>query len=307
MLEVPGKTDTIKVYRHRDDARILASFHMQASKPLVGTSRADVIANLTRESEHSLQALQHSGRKVQYTITAQDPITLTWLETRELAKIGPAYVAKSTLRFTPQCTLVADYLSPSVFLLQSRWRELSNHIVNLGRTARHIVVPDLTLVQNTAPQGIMSLAINFGVPFMAGILFAFGIATFRPIESLSTLGRLLYIALPTAVCLYALKILDADVVSILEQLSIQQNVGFLALLIWTVLLAMISLLAGEKTTLLFLTTSMATGLTLVTANFLNWTPANVNFNMIGILLLVSGCTILFAWLSDFKITSKLKR
>src|SRR5690606_20276598 len=157
-------SDGLAVFSHVDDPRMVVSLSFVPADPVGLISRSAYVAQLVHVAGFMVDAAKAQGRWAEKSVHPHDPVASVVVEETVIDQVGSAMVGRMEALFTPQCFLIADFVSPSSQNLRSRWMQLAQEITELRTRAGHMVVPVNWEAEDTSPKGWDAVLAGFVIP-----------------------------------------------------------------------------------------------------------------------------------------------
>jgi hypothetical protein len=297
-LEVYEKTPSSITLRHKDDPRIIANFAVDTPAPSVGLSKTEYMAQY--EIDLGTQALvaQNEHRTVETSFFPYEPLAWRIVESTTLPNVGKSLEGHMFIRLAENCLVKASYIAPDSPNLMTRWKEMATAIADLRTSAAPFVLTTSFERENTAPAGLLGLAVGWIAPLLViGLLY----------YSLRHYSRLDPPSLSTKIVIGSMAVMSLGL--IIQQHSVFLN--GLALLKYTDALLMLTtcfgatvaaLLLAQKASVFALITGAVTGGSLLASSLIGWTLDPVSMGAVGLSLLLVSVLGFIAWSHPFGAT-----
>lgn len=275
---------------HPDDPRIIVSFTIASAEPVGPVSRGEYVKKIESYASFTVQRVRQQDRFADSSVYPLDPVAWRTIEAAEVEGVGPALVGHMEIRLTPQCVVVADFISPDSVTLRSRWQKVIAEVAAI-RDIPGLAVPEQWEREDTTPTGLAAIAGGFVPPVgVIGVLYLLlgQIRRFDPpsIYTRSVLGCCAVVALGSIAYHYGYYV---------EAWSEGRYVDNLLLLAFTGLACAAGAALEQRATTLGLISACVTGIALSVASALGWTPDEVTSFASGAALILMGVFGFFAW------------
>lgn len=278
-------------FRNVDDPRMIVSFTMAAAEPLGKISRAEYVKHLDEYATFVVKRVKAQGRWAEKSVFPFDPVAWRTVEETTVDEVGPAFAGHMEARLTPQCVLVADFISPSSPNLRSRWTQMTTAVAEIRETAASLVVPEHWERDDTTPTGITALAGGFVSPIgVIGLIYLL-LGQLRRLEPPSTNTRIVL----GSCAAVALGCVVYQIPVYREALGEYRYLDNLLLLSFVAVTCLSGALLAQRSAVLGLLSACVSGIALSVASGLGWTPdVNVSF-VVGAVLILMGVLGFYAW------------
>lgn len=291
LVPVESSRDGVQTFRHRDDSRMIVSFEARKSQSNAGHSRGTYVKALKASADTYVSKVKDQGRWAESAAFPYDPVGWLTVEETEIASVGDALVGHMELRFSSDCTVVADFVAPSSLALRTRWTDMVRALGDLRDTAAKHVVPEQWLAEDTSPVGVPAIAGGFIVPLAIMLLSYMVLSSLMRFDDPSV-GVRAVIGGVAAVAAAALAIQSTAFVEGFHSLKFVDN---LLLYGFTGVMAAVGCMLGYRAASFALVAASISGVALVISSLFGWTPSPVLNGSFGGLLIVMGAGGVYIW------------
>lgn len=291
MLSVPSEHPGQLTFRHKDDARIILNFESKHSQSVGGLSRGTYVKRLKEYAEGYTTRIKSEGRWAEASVFPYEPLAWRTVEETRIESVGDALVGHMEIRFSGDCTVVADFVSPSALTLRSRWNDMVIAIGELRTTAVPHMVMEKWEPEDTNPVGVPAIAGGFLAP-LAVIFFVYMMMSSLLRFENPVLGVRAMIGSISLACAFALAFQARAFMDGIPELRYVDN---LLLLAFAGGMAAAGALLGHRAGALALVTAAISGVALVVSAFYGWTPNPALNGAVGGILAALGIAGIYGW------------
>lgn len=293
MRPVEGQSrDGSLAYAHVDDPRVIANFSMAVADPVGSISRGDHVAHLDSYAKSLVNRAERDGRWAQSSVFPFDPVAWRVIEETSVEGVGEATVGHMETRVTPNCILVADFISPASVNLRQRWLQMATEIANLRDTAAPFVVSERWLPEDTTPRGVNAILVGFISPLVVTVAIYILLGNMQRLDPPVFTTRLVLLS-ATALLLGTLYYQHPW---FYEAIPTGKYIDHLLILSFAASAGLIgAVVLGHQTALFGLVASCISGITIITAAIMGWTPDHIVAFAVGASLIFMGGMGIVAW------------
>lgn len=175
-------SDGSVVFNHVDDPRMVVSLSFASADPVGDISRSEYVNRLDNFASFLVDKAKSQGRWAEKTVHPYDPVASVVVEETEVDNVGSAMVGHMEALFTPNCILIADFISPSSQSLRSRWVQMAQEIVDLRTKASSVVIPVEWMPEDTSPRGMDAVLAGFIIPLVVVLLISVFLGRYRELD-----------------------------------------------------------------------------------------------------------------------------
>ncbi|WP_315922936.1 hypothetical protein [Mesorhizobium sp. SP-1A] len=296
LVKSPEKQkDGSVVFSHVDDPRMVVSLSFGRADPVGHISRSAYVAKVDEFAGFMVGKAKAQGRWAEKSVHPHDPVASVVVEETKIDKVGDALVGHMEALFTPDCILIADFVSPSSQNLRSRWVQMAQEITTLRSSAAHMVVPISWEAEDTSPAGWKAVLAGLGTPLVVMILINALLGHVKELDPPSihtrtVLGTNAFLVFSALIYQYGYYLPIASMP--FEEMKYLDS--FLLLTLVGILCVAGALLA-QRAARLGLISACVGGFALLSASYLGWTP-DVNISLaVGLSMIIMGGLAYAAW------------
>lgn len=296
MVRSPDKNkENAAVFSHVDDPRMVISLSMGRADPVGHISRSAYVAKLDEFAGFMVDKAKSQGRWAEKSVHPHDPVASVVVEETKIDQVGDALVGHMEALFTPECILIADFVSPSSQSLRSRWVQMAQEITNLRTSAASVVAPIAWEREDTSPTGWKAILAGLGTPLIVMILINVLLGHVKELDPPSVYTRIVLwvtsvLAFGTIFYQYSTYLPSnsflLEEMKYIDSLLLLSLVGFICIF---------GAIFSYKATRLGLISACVGGFAMLSSTYLGWTPdANISL-VVGLSLIFMGGLAFAAW------------
>lgn len=291
MVAVDSSKPAQLTFRHRDDSRMIVNFEGRVSDPIAGLSRGGYVQSLKDSADAYVAKVKRQGRWAESSAYPYEPIGWRTVEETQIASVGDALVGHLEIRFSPDCTVVSDFVAPSTLSLRSRWTDMVLAIGELRTNAAKHVVVEQWEREDTSPVGVPAIAGGFIAPLGVMLVVYMMMSSLMRFED-PNIGVRAIIGGVAAASAAALAIQST---AFQDGFATLKYVDNMLLYAFTGVVSAVACLLGYRAGSFALIAAAVSGLALVVSAFFGWTPSPVLNGSIGGLLILLGSGGVYLW------------
>lgn len=294
-MAVYDKNESSVTLRHKDDPRIIVNFAVETPAPSVGLSKSEYMAQYEKQLGALAAKAQSENRSVETSFYPYEPLAWRIVESTTLPNVGKAFEGRMFIRLAENCLVSASYIAPDTPNLASRWKDMATAIADLRTSAAPFVLTTSFEREDTAPSGLLGLAVGWLAPLMViGLLY----------HSLRHYSRLDLPSKSTRTVIGSMAIMSVGLAAqqhaiFLNGLPLLKYTDALLMLTTCFATATASLFLAQKASLLALITGAVTGASLFASSLIGWTLDPISTGAVGLSLLVVSVLGFIAWSNPF--------
>ncbi len=281
--------------KHKDDPRIIAAFSVDTPAPSIGLSKSEYISFYQKEIDKYAATVQGQDRAVDTSFFTVEPLAWRVVESTSLSGVGPVLEGRMSIRLAENCLVKASYIVPDTPNLLSRWKDLSTAIAELRETATPFVLTTNFEREDTAPTGLLGIAVGFIAPLLVISLVYQSMKHYSRLDAPSRYTKVAIFAMAVMAC--GLAFLQRDV--FMNGLYILKYTDALLMLTTCAVVCVAAAFQEQKTALLALITGAVTGGSMLASAAIGWTLAPVASASVGAALIVVAILGFLSWTLSF--------
>lgn len=296
MVRSPEKEkENTAVFSHIDDPRMVISLSMGGADPVGRISRSAYVAKIDQFAGFMVDKAKSQGRWAEKSVHPHDPVASVVVEETKIDQVGDALVGHMEALFTPECILIADFVSPSSQNLRTRWVQMAQEITTLRTSAASLVAPIAWEREDTSPTGWKAVLAGFGTPIAVIIFINVMLGHVKELDPPSrytkiVLGAASLLSVGTIAYQYSGYFPSNAVV-----LDEMKYLDSLLLLLLVAFLCIVGAIISDKATRLGLISACVGGFAMLSSTYLGWTPDETISLVVGLSLLFMGGLAYAAW------------
>lgn len=280
--------------RHKDDPRIIAAFTVDTPAPSVGLSKSEYMSQYEKEVAKYAASVQGQNRQVETSFFPFEPLAWRVVESTTVSD-AKSVEGHMSIRLAENCLVKASYISPDTPNLQSRWKEMATAIADLRTTAAPFVLTTDFQREDTAPIGLLGLAVGFLAPLLViGLLYQ-SMRHYSRLDAPSMSTKIVMGS--TAFMSLGLVLQQRDV--FINGLSILKYTDSFLLLMACAIACVCGIVLAQRAAVLALITGAVTGGSLLASSIIGWTLDPIATGAVGASILTISILGFFAWSHSF--------
>lgn len=285
--ERPGQL----TFRHKDDARVIATFETTASPSIVGMSRSAFVSRLKEYTDAYVAKVKSANRWGEGSVFPYEPLAWRTVEETAIPSVGDALVGHMEMRLSPECTMVTDFISPSSLTLRSRWSAMTGAVSDMRSAAVIQIGVEEWAPDDTNPVGVQALATGFAVPLAFAVFVYLLLSNLIRFEAPSFAVR----AVIGSSTLASLSALAFQSGAFTENISSGRYVDTLLLLLLSSGASVAGAVLGHRAGTFAVVCSTVSGVSIAISASFGWTPAPSLNLVFGAAMAVIGIAAAYLW------------
>jgi hypothetical protein len=291
MVAQPSERQGQLTFRHKDDARVIASFETKASPPIAGLSRSAYVGRLKEYADAYVAKVKDAGRWGESSVFPYEPMAWRTVEETAIPSVGDALVGHMEMRLSAQCTMITDFISPSSLTLRSRWSAMTGAVSDMRSTAAAQTTAEEWAPEDTNPVGIQALAAGFAVPLAVAVFVYLLLSRLIRFESPAFPVR----AVIGGSALASLSALAFQSGAFTENVATGRFVDTLLLLLLSAGTSVAGAVLGHRAGTFAVVYSTVAGVSIAISASFGWTPAPSLNLVFGAAMAISGIAAGYLW------------
>lgn len=300
IVDKDSSSESLVVYRHVDDPRVISSFSVVKADPVGMVSRSQHVTQLDEYAKFHVNKAVSQGRWAEKSVFPYDPVAWRVIEETSIDEVGSSLVGHMEIRMTPSCILVSDFISPSSQNLKSRWIQMVQEIASIRDYSSAHVVRNQWLPEDTTPRGLKGLAGGLLSPLAVIVIISTLMIRSRELDVPSSSTKLVLGSCAFLVFGAILYQYNEYTEAMLVEFENSKYWDSFFLLITVGVICLVGTISDQRFAMAGLISSGVGGFSLVVASSLRWTPDFYISLAVGIAMIVMGVLAIIAWNNDTK-------